>query len=78
MLIFEVLLRVTTFNYSAITTKRTTEFEKIEKSFKIVKKENILNFKTIRYYPTALVKIIHSILNYKFMRPVSILRLPKE
>ena len=32
----------------------------------------ILNFKTIRYKPTALGKIIHSILKYKPMRPVRI------
>ena len=38
----------------------------------------IMNFKTIRYKLTASGYIIHSILNYKPMRPVSNLRLPKE
>ena len=37
-----------------------------------------LQIKTIRYKPTALGKIIHSIANYKLMRSVSILWLPKE
>ena len=38
----------------------------------------IINFKTIRYKLTASGNIIHSILNYKPMRPVSYLRLPSE
>ena len=38
----------------------------------------IINFKTIRYKLTASGYIIHSILNYKPMRPVSNLRPPKE
>ena len=38
----------------------------------------MINFKTIRYKKTALGNIIHSTLNYKPMRPVSNLRLPKE
>ena len=36
------------------------------------------NFKIIRYKLTALGNINHSILNYKAMRPVINLRLPKE
>ena len=55
--------------------KRTTTTEKIEKSSK---NYNITNFKTIRYKPTASSNIIQSIFNYKLMRPVNILRLPKE
>ena len=55
-------------------TKRTTETEKFEKYFK----RYIINFKTIRYKLTASGNIIHSILNYKIMRPVGNLRLPKE
>ena len=38
----------------------------------------IINFKTIRYNLSASGDIIHSIFNYKLMRPVSNLRLPKE
>ena len=38
----------------------------------------IIKFKTIRYKLTASGNIIHSILNYKPVRPVSNLRLPKE
>ena len=38
----------------------------------------VLNFKTIHYKLTAWGNIIHLILNYKPMRPVSNLRLPKE
>ena len=53
--------------------KRTTETEKFEKYFKMY----IINFKTIRYKLTASGNIIHSILNYKLMRPVGNLRLPK-
>ena len=37
----------------------------------------IITFKTIRYKLTASGNIIHSILNYKPMRPMSNLRLPK-
>ena len=39
---------------------------------------NIKNFKTIRYKLTASGNIIHLMVNYKFTRPVSNLRLPKE
>ena len=38
----------------------------------------IINFKTIRYKLSASGDITHSIFNYKLMRPVSNLRLPKE
>ena len=38
----------------------------------------IINFKTIRYKLIAPGNIIHSILYYKPMRPVSYLRLPRE
>ena len=55
-------------------TKRTTNTEKLEKYFKMF----IFNFKTIRYKLTASGSINHSILNYKPMRPVINLRLPKE
>ena len=59
-------------------TKRTTKTEKIEKSLKILKTYNIQKLKTIRNKMTALGNINHSILNYKLMGPVSVLRLPKE
>ena len=55
--------------------KRTTNAEKTEKSSKIY---NIKNFKTIRYKVTASGNMIHSIFNYKLMRPVNNLRLPKD
>ena len=55
-------------------TKRTTKTEKFEKKLKMY----IINFKTIRYKLSASGNIIHSVFNYKFMRPVSNLRLPKE
>ena len=38
----------------------------------------IIKFITIHYKPSALGNIIHSILNYKLLRPVSNLLLPKE
>ena len=41
-------------------------------------KMNIITFKAIRYKPSASGNIIPSIFNYKLMRPVSNLRLPKE
>ena len=47
---------------------------KTEKYFKIF----IINIKTIRYKLTASCDINHSILNFKPMRPVINLRLPKE
>ena len=55
-------------------TKRTTKTEKFEKKLK----KYIIKFKTIRYILRALGFIIHSIFNYKLMRPVRTLRLPKE
>ena len=56
-----------------ILKNNTTKTEKIEKSW-----NNILKFKTIRYKLTASVDIIHLILNYKFVRPFSILWQPNE
>ena len=55
-------------------TKRTTKTENSEKYFKMFS----IHFKTIRYKLTASGNINHSILNYKPMRPVINLRLPKE
>ena len=55
--------------------EKNNKNEKFEKSLKMY---NIINFQTIRYRLTALCKIIHLIVNYKFTRLVSILRLPKE
>ena len=55
--------------------KRTTKAEKIEKSSKMY---YFINFKTIKYKLSASGNIIWSITNYKHLRPVSILRLPKE
>ena len=55
-------------------TERTTKTEKLEKCFKMF----IINFVTIRYKLTASGNINHSTLNYKPMRPVINLRLPKE
>ena len=48
------------------------------KILKILKLYKIINFKNIRYELTALGNFIQSILNYKLMRPVIILRLPKD
>ena len=48
-------------------TKTTTKTEKFGKSLQMC---NIINFKTIRYKMTATGNIIHSMLNYKFMRPI--------
>ena len=78
MLIFEIQgigwdLSMTRISYKLM--KRTTKSEKFEKSLKMY---DIINFQTIRYRLTALCKIFHLIVNYKFTRPVSILRLPKE
>ena len=55
-------------------TKENNKTEKIDKKLK----KYIIYFKTIRYKPSALGNIIHSIFKYKLMRPVSNLRLPKE
>ena len=54
---------------------RTTKTKKFEKSLKMY---NIINFKTPCYILTSWANIVHLIGNYKFMRPVSIWRLPKE
>ena len=43
-----------------------------------LKPNNIINFKTIRSKLTALSNILHSILSYKLMRPLSVLRLQKQ
>ena len=59
-------------------TKRTTKTEKKDKSFKILSTYNIIIFKTIRYKLTASGNIIYAIFNYKLMRMVNTLRLPKE
>ena len=48
------------------------------KVWKILKMYNIKNFKTIGYKLTALGNITPLIVNYKFMRPIRILRLPKN
>ena len=48
-------------------------WKNISKYFKFKK-----NFKIIRYKLTASGNINHSVLNYKPMRPVINLRLPKE
>ena len=55
--------------------ERTTKIEKFENSLKMY---GIISFKNICCKLTALVKIIHLTVNYKFLRPVSILRLPEE
>ena len=55
-------------------TKRTTKTEKLEKYFKMF----TINIKTIRCKLTASGSINHSILNYKPMRPVINVCLPKE
>ena len=56
-------------------TKKKTKTEKFKKSLKIY---NIINFETIRYKMTASGNINPRILNYKLLRPVSILRLLKD
>ena len=72
--IHEIRRGLSLMNRSYNLTKRTTKTEKFEKHFKIF----IRNFKTIRYKLNASGNIIHLVLNYKPMRPVSNLRLPKE
>ena len=47
--------------------KRTSKTENFKNSFKII---DIMNFKTLWYKLNALDQIIHSILNYKLLRPV--------
>ena len=60
-------------NKLKLTKIRKTE--KIEKSLKIY---NVINFNAIRYKLTASGNVVHSIISYKLMRPVSILRLHKS
>ena len=54
--------------------KKQTKFEKFEKCLKMY----IINFKTIRYELTASGNIIQLFVNYKPMRLVRSLGLPKE
>ena len=54
-------------------TKRTTQAEKIEKSWKILKVYYIRNFEIALYKLTALGNIIHPNIIYKLMRLISIL-----
>ena len=56
-------------------TKRTTKTEKFEKFLKMF---NIIIYKVIGYKLTASGNITHLIVNYKFMIPIRILRLPKN
>ena len=65
-------LSITRLSY--MLTKRTTKTEKIEKSLKMYN----INFKNIYHKLTASGRINHLVVNYKFMRPVSILRQPRE
>ena len=58
-------------------TKRTTKTEN-ENSLKILKLYKIIKLKIIRYKLSASGKIIHLVFNYNLMRPVRILRLPKN
>ena len=51
---------------------------KIWKGWKVFENVWYHNFKKIRYKLTASATIIQLIVNYKFMRPVSIWRLLKE
>ena len=78
MLIFKIKgigweLSMMRINYKL--TKRTTKTQKFQ-NFR--KKFNIINFITIRYKTTASSNTIHSMLTYKLMRSVSILRLHKD
>ena len=72
--IHEIRWDLSLLNRSYNLTKRTTKTKTFEKHFKMLTK----NFNTIRYKLNASGNIIHSVLNYKPMRPVSNLRLPKE
>ena len=69
-------LSIMRINYKL--TIKATKSEKIEKSLKVFKRYNIINFISIRNKLTALGDPFHSILNYNLMGPVSFLRLPKE
>ena len=55
--------------------EKKTKTEKFKKSLKMY---NIINFQAIRYKMTASGNINPCILNYEQLRPVSILRLPKN
>ena len=80
VLIFKIQGNVWDLSIMRISYKLTkrTKTEKIEKFLKILIMYNIINFKTFCYKLTNSDKIVYSILNYKLMRPVSILRLPKD
>ena len=56
-------------------TKRTTKTEKFEK---ILKMSNIIIYETIGHKLTVSGNITHLIVNYKFLKPIRILRLPKN
>ena len=86
MLVFEINLitamqkiawDLSMMKISCKLTKRITKTEKIEKCLKIFKMY-IINVKNIRHKLTGWVDINQSIVKYKLIRPVSILRLPKE
>ena len=59
-------------------TKKTTKTENIAKSTKILKMINILNFKATHYKLTVSGNIFNFIVNYKFVRPLSVFRQPNE
>ena len=56
-------------------TKKTTKTEEFKKLLELY---NIINFENICNKMAALGNINPLILNYKLLRPVSILRLPKD
>ena len=62
------------WNTSYNLTRKATKTEKLEKYLKMY----IINFKTNHFKQTASSNIVHSVLNYKLMRPVSKIQLPKE
>ena len=62
-------------NKLQIDGKKQQKQQKFKKS---LKKYNIINFETICYKKIASSNINPWILNYKLLRPVSILRLPKD
>ena len=76
MFVFEIqeIGRDLSMKISYNLTKRTRKTKKFEKKLKMY----LINFKTISYKLSALGNIIHSIFNYKPMRPVSKLRLLKN
>ena len=64
-----------------LSDENKLQVDKKNKNRKIKKKmitNNIKNFKTNRYKLTASRNIIHSILNSRLMRPLSILQLQKK